>query len=184
MIDLFESFGSESSMSKMMLTVTFLELHMGDVVRAENTYLNCHLNNSVYIKCKECEVADLYVLAFKRQDITKLDEAKSHTQINYLDKEIQSIARNLSLFRTKPGYSVPDDTNYNKAAEQISRDMSNLMKSTTKYPDIAQESTSVSTDRNETVIVNNEDVDEFSEDIVPQTSAPEENFDDDEIDLS
>ena len=108
MIDLFQGFGSESSLCKMMLTVTLLELHGGDVVRAEQTYLNSHLNNSVYIKSKECEVADLYVLAFKRQDITKLDEAKGHMQLNYLDAEIQAIARNLSLFRTRPDYNPHD----------------------------------------------------------------------------
>jgi hypothetical protein len=107
MIDLFQGFGSDSSLCKMMLTVTLLELHGGDVVRAENTFLNSHLNNAVYIKSKECEVADLFVLAFKRQDITKLDEAKTHMQLNYLDSEIQPIARNLSLFRTRSDYKPP-----------------------------------------------------------------------------
>lgn len=127
MIDIFEAFGSESSMCKMMLTITFLELHMGDVVRAENTFLNVHLNNSFYTKSKECEVADLYVMAFKRQDITKLDEAKSHVQINYLDKEIQVIAKNLSLFRTKPDYKVSiEGPTYSTAAEQISKDLQSI----------------------------------------------------------
>jgi hypothetical protein len=130
MIDIFEAYGTESSMCKMMLTLTLLELYTGDVVRAENTYLNTHLNNPIYARSKECELADLYVMAFKRQDITKLDEAQQHVQINYLDKEVQALAKKLSLFRTKQGYVVEEETQYNQEADQLTKEMAALMKDT------------------------------------------------------
>lgn len=167
MIDIFEAYGTESSMCKMMLTVTLLELHTGDVVRAENTYLNTHLNNSMYARSKECELADIFVMAFKRQDVTKLDEAQQHPQINYLDKEIQSIAKKLSLFQTKADYVTEEEAQYTQEADILAKEMSSLMKSAGASQTIDSEN----------VHVAYEDINEFADE--DDTSGKN-----DEIDLS
>lgn len=108
MVDIFEAYGSESSMCKMMLTVTFLQLTMGDVVAADQTFLQDHLNNRVYIKSKECELAEDYINAFKMQDIEKLESAQRAIHMNYLDKEVQVLGKKLTLLKIRKEYEQPN----------------------------------------------------------------------------
>jgi hypothetical protein len=56
-----------------------------------------HLSSSAYLKANESKLAEDFIMAFKQMDIDMLDAAqKSHLLIN-LDREIQGIARSLSL---------------------------------------------------------------------------------------
>ena len=101
MVDLFEAFESESSMCKMMFSITVLTLSSGDVVKAEQVYLQQHLNSSTYINSKECKMADDFILAFKNYDLDLLDKALACPDLNYVDREIQKIARRLSFLNSK-----------------------------------------------------------------------------------
>jgi hypothetical protein len=92
------AFDIESNMCKAMASITVLELTMGDVVQAQQTYLQVHLSNSQYIKSKECEMSDLLVMACHQQDMDLLDQAKSHPQLHFMDFEIQKLVKNISLF--------------------------------------------------------------------------------------
>lgn len=40
-------------------------------------------------------------MAFQNHDIDTLEKGKMHVQLNYLDKEVQRLAKNLSFFATK-----------------------------------------------------------------------------------
>lgn len=53
------------------------------------------------MRSKECEVADLFITAFSSNDIETLDKAKKSVQINYLDREVQAIARKISLLASE-----------------------------------------------------------------------------------
>ena len=97
MIVLFQAFGSDNSMTKIMLAITILYLTLGDVVKAEQTYLQEHLNNSTYLNSKECKLADELIMAFKNFDVELLDKTLSSPDLNYIDREIQSLARKLTL---------------------------------------------------------------------------------------
>jgi hypothetical protein len=105
MVPLFTAFDLESGVCKFLASVTVLQLHGGDVVKAQQTYLQEHLNIPMYMRSKECEFIDELVLACVNQDDDALDKAKMHPQVNYLDKEIQKLVKELSLFSMIEGGS-------------------------------------------------------------------------------
>ncbi len=49
MADIFLAFENESSMCKMFLTITLIQLTLGDAVQAQQTYLQEHLNSNTYL---------------------------------------------------------------------------------------------------------------------------------------
>jgi tetratricopeptide (TPR) repeat protein len=94
---LYLAFDLQSGMCKMMLAVTLIQLQQGDLVGADNTFLQKHLNNSVYLKSNESAVAESFLNAFKNYDIEALDKARSPTSVMYVDPDFQDFARNLSF---------------------------------------------------------------------------------------
>ena len=52
----------------------------------------------MYLKSKECELADTLILAFQSSDREKLEQAKRSVEMNYLDVEMQRMGRSLVLF--------------------------------------------------------------------------------------
>lgn len=52
----------------------------------------------MYLKSKECELADSLILAFQSSDREKLEQAKRSVEMNYLDVEMQKMGRSLVLF--------------------------------------------------------------------------------------
>ena len=62
MISVFEAFDLEASLCKTMVAVSILHLSIGDVVQAQNVYLQEHLSNAQYIRSKECELADMLIM--------------------------------------------------------------------------------------------------------------------------
>ena len=100
MIALFRGFGTDNSMMKTMLAITILQLTLGDVVKAEQTHLQDHFNNSAYLNSKECKLADDFIIAFKNFDVELLDQTQTAPDLNYVDREIQNLARKLT-FKSK-----------------------------------------------------------------------------------
>lgn len=100
MISLFRGFGSDNSMTKTMLAITVLQLTVGDVVKAEQTHLQEHFNNSTYLNSKECKLADEFIMAFKNFDGELLVQTQAAPDLNYVDREIQNLARKLT-FKSK-----------------------------------------------------------------------------------
>eukprot|EP00981_Chlorochromonas_danica_P002020 scaffold413_cov176-Ochromonas_danica.AAC.16 len=98
MAQVFGAMEIEGSMCKCFLTETVAQLALGDTVAAQQTFLQQHLNNTAYMRSKECEVADLLILAFNNSDIDQLDKAKMHPHIAFLDREVQNVLRGLDLF--------------------------------------------------------------------------------------
>jgi hypothetical protein len=150
MVRVFAAFEMESSMCKAMCAVTVIQLTMGDVVQAEQTFLQEHLNNKQYLNSQECRLAETFINAIKNHDLDKvsesagtivftfisytesstalrkesysyssiialtrhrhrvrvfmqLDEALLCNDLNYLDKEIITLAKRLSVFGSSSG---------------------------------------------------------------------------------
>ena len=118
---LFEAFQTESSMCKAMLSTTIILLSLGDIVKAEQIYLQEHLNNSTYLNSKECKLADEFILAFKNYDIELLEKTQASPSLNYIEREIQDLARKLSLLSVK--------TEGERSLNKISKEMSKMMSS-------------------------------------------------------
>lgn len=98
MVQLFSAFELESAANKALLSITALQLTLGDAVAAQQTYLQEHLSSAQYLRSKECEMADLLVLAFTNRDLDQLDKAKLHSHLPYLDRELQNLIRDLDIF--------------------------------------------------------------------------------------
>lgn len=103
MVDIFEAHGSDSSMCKTMAGITILQLYLGDIVLADRTFMQVHLNNSAYCKSFECALAEDFIGAFKDHDADKLEATQSSHRLAYLDRDIQVLAKKLSIFnKPKP----------------------------------------------------------------------------------
>lgn len=104
MCDMFQSFELDSSACKMMLTVTILHLHLGDVILAEQTMLNDHFGSKDYLASKECEVAEEFIQSFKMADVDRLQATQAMVQLNYLEFcPVIQMAKKLSIFQSDDG---------------------------------------------------------------------------------
>ena len=124
MIIVFDAFDSELSMCKTMASVTIIQLATGDIIAADRTFLD-HLGNNHYINSKECRLAESFVMAIKLSDIDALDKAQRCVDLNYLEREIQILAKNLSIFGFDTDYVA--ETSGTAALDQISKDMNDLL---------------------------------------------------------
>jgi hypothetical protein len=66
---IFEAFESDVSLCKMLVSITLIQLAVGDVRQADQTFLNEHLNNSNYMRSKECALAELFIRAMKSREV-------------------------------------------------------------------------------------------------------------------
>lgn len=106
MADIGQAFQMESTFHKALASETFLTLIMtADVLQAQQVHLS-HFSHSDYLPSKECEVADLFIVAIQTQDSDKFDEARRHPQLNYFDAQLAQILRyQLSLENLVEGVS-------------------------------------------------------------------------------
>jgi hypothetical protein len=115
MCDMFQSFELESSACKMMLTVTIMQLHLGDVILAEQTMLNDHFGSKDYLASKECEVAEELIQSFKMADVDRLETTQAMVQLNYLEfNPVIQMAKRLSIFQSDEGNG--NDESYSSAS--------------------------------------------------------------------
>jgi hypothetical protein len=118
LVVLFQAFQTESSMCKIMFAISVLLLSKGDVVKAEQVYLQEHLNNSQYISSKECALAEDFIMSFKHLDMEKLAAAQASTTLIYVDRDVQDYARRLSLLTSK--------TQVERNLDKLSHEMNSL----------------------------------------------------------
>jgi NMD protein affecting ribosome stability and mRNA decay len=101
LVTLYEAMQTQSSAFKTLFSVTILLLSKGDVVSADHTYLQEHLNNAQYISSRECALAEDFITAFKNYDSERLAVAQASSTLHFMDREIIEYARRLSLFTAK-----------------------------------------------------------------------------------
>eukprot|EP00428_Durinskia_dybowskii_P068340 CAMPEP_0170390222 /NCGR_PEP_ID=MMETSP0117_2-20130122/19029_1 /TAXON_ID=400756 /ORGANISM="Durinskia baltica, Strain CSIRO CS-38" /LENGTH=500 /DNA_ID=CAMNT_0010646249 /DNA_START=46 /DNA_END=1548 /DNA_ORIENTATION=- len=88
----------DSSAFKVLASVTVIQLAQGDSVKAQQTYLQEHMNIPGYLQSRECVLADDLTMAFSSEDLDKLDKAKRSPEMHYLDYEVQQLGKALTLF--------------------------------------------------------------------------------------
>jgi len=96
MVRLYRAFEQEGSVSKMLVAVTVVQLHMRDVVSADQTFLE-HLGEKGYTMSKECEVAESFLTAVKTLDADSLKALQRSELMQYLDRDVQPLAASLTL---------------------------------------------------------------------------------------
>lgn len=106
MVDVLVALEMEPTICKTMATITLLQLTLGDVVAADRTFLD-YLGNSMYIKSKECRLAETFLMAMKNYNIEMLDSAQASEDLFLLEKDVIVIAKGLSVMGEN-NFEVPD----------------------------------------------------------------------------
>jgi len=185
---LFEAFDMESAMCKAMCSVTIIQLSMNDTVSADHTFLD-HLSNKQYIVSRECRLAESFIMAMKSHDLDMLDEAHKNPDLNYLDREVTILAKNLSLYANNEGVKKK---NKEKNAEKELQDMADLVEEDLKDMMVMAPKDVTEGDQEEEECYSNnkqsnlhEEYDSNKERIEDNNGDDEdENEDEDELDLS
>ena len=96
----------ETSMCKIFCAITILQLLMKDVASADETHLQEHLNESIYLTSKESEIAENLLTAFKTADTELLMSSTTGQNMFFLDQEVQFIIKRLNLSGIKAPETV------------------------------------------------------------------------------
>ena len=136
MVQLLSGFEMEGAMCKTMCAITIIQLSMGDIVQADATFLQDHLNSKQYIVSKECRLAEEFITAIKTHDVDKMDAVLSSTDLNYLEpREVILLSKKLSVFSSTDTATASSSSSGSaglekqlyRAADQVARDMEDLM---------------------------------------------------------
>ena len=117
MVDVLVALEMEPTICKTMATITLLQLTLGDVVAADRTFLD-YLGNNMYIKSKECRLAESFLMAMKNYNIEMLDSAQASEDLFLLEKDAIVIAKGLSVMGEN-NFEVPDN--------DVNNDIDNLI---------------------------------------------------------
>jgi len=117
MVDILIALEMEPTICKTMATITLLQLTQGDVVAADRSFLD-YLGNSMYIKSKECRLAESFLMAMKNYNIEMLDNAQASEDLYLLEKDAIVIAKALSIMGEN-NFEVPEN--------DVNNDINNLI---------------------------------------------------------
>jgi len=85
------------SLFKAYLTETILQLAMGDVVAADKTFMDVHLQNTSYLSSRECELAEELIRAIKSFDQDSLENLKKSRVLANVDPVIRELVQSLKV---------------------------------------------------------------------------------------
>jgi hypothetical protein len=85
------------SLFRALLSTTVLQLALGDIVAADKTYMEVHLQLTSYLRSDECKVAEDLITAIKNFDGEALDLAKKDRMVKYLDPKISELVMSLQV---------------------------------------------------------------------------------------
>lgn len=90
------------SLARSYCAETILALALGDVVAAEKTFVEVHLQNSTYLTARECKLAEDLIRAIKSSDVEVLDLARdvngeNRSALSNLDTSLRTIVSGLKI---------------------------------------------------------------------------------------
>merc|ERR1711982_219063 len=87
------------SLHRAYLTETILQLTLKDVMGADKTFLEVHLQKNSYLSSRECKLAEDLIRAVKSMDCNELDTAKleNRSALANLDPSVRLLVMNLRL---------------------------------------------------------------------------------------
>lgn len=124
-LPIFEFTKSDSTLTKMMVNITILQLLNKDIVAADETYVQKFLSNSLFINSSECELAEDLINAFKFDDIDKLESIQNGHRLSFLERDIIIIVRGFSL-TTKNTSTSNKNNNNNKNKKNNNQEEENI----------------------------------------------------------
>ena len=110
------------------LAVTTVQLCLGDVVAADRTYMDVHLQVTSYLYTDFCKLAEEAIMAVKNMDTESLSRAKSDPLLNRVECSISDIFQKIQISgraagqasKVKKDVKVEDD-DADKLAEEMER---------------------------------------------------------------
>lgn len=91
---------STISLARAYVTETILTLAMGDVVAAEQAFLNKHLQNNYYLQSRECKLAEDLIRAIQTRNAQELHDARTtgnKSAMSNLNISIRNLTHKLQL---------------------------------------------------------------------------------------
>ncbi len=113
-----------TSLHKAYCAQTILELGIGDVVRADRSYLD-HLQDTEYLRADEAQIAEDLIRSFKMNDPALLETTLANHKLTFLDPPIVQLARSLAI-QHDFAVEVPTAEDSSKTAQSSVGDASTL----------------------------------------------------------
>jgi len=90
------------SLSRAYVAETILTLALGDVVAADNFFMQVHLQRNSYLESRECKLAEDLIRAVKERDVDELDEARgaeggNRAAMGNLDMVMRGVVKGLRI---------------------------------------------------------------------------------------
>jgi len=104
-----ESGFSTISLSRAYVTETILQLALGDIVAADKTFMEVHLQNTQYLSSRECQLAEDLIRAIKDYDQEALQAAKTNRALASVDPAIRQVASTLQVSGKAPRKKIVAD---------------------------------------------------------------------------
>lgn len=117
MVELFAAQELEASANKARACVVLLALQLGDVVAADQAFLE-HLSDSRYLKSVDCRITEEYLMAFKFSDPGRLESAQKHADNYVFEREMQEVLRAMTLRAKTKTKARPKEEEAEKEAEK------------------------------------------------------------------
>ena len=121
-LPIFEFTKSDSTLTKMMVNITVLQLLNKDIVAADETYVQTFLGNSLFMNSSECELAEDLINAFKFDDIEKLESVQSGHRLAFLERDMINIVRTFTLTTKSSSFSNNNINNGGNNQEEENND--------------------------------------------------------------
>merc|ERR1712087_968664 len=88
------------SLSRAYLNETFLQIAMNDIVAADKTFMEVHLQRNSYLSSRECKLAEDLIRAFKSMDYDALEACKLENRhaLAHLDPTLRNLVLELRIF--------------------------------------------------------------------------------------
>jgi hypothetical protein len=111
------------SLARSYCAETILALALGDVVAADKTFLEVHLQNSTYLTARECKLAEDLIRAIKSSDIEALESARdvsgeNRSALSNLDTSLRTVVSGLKISGVA---KVPSNTDGGRSADKAQK---------------------------------------------------------------
>ena len=156
---------------------------MGDVVAADKTFIEVHLQNTGYLSSRECELAEDLIRAIKWFDHGALEQVKSSRALANVDPVIRDLVQTLQISgkaRKKPLEKVASAASWTATAAVS--ELGSTISCLTALP--SQSEQHLEGEKLQTSLqANYNEMDELMGEMGLDNSDDEEQADDDDIDL-
>ncbi|GMH60141.1 hypothetical protein TrST_g8370 [Triparma strigata] len=87
---------STSTLYKTYFTTSIVQISLGDIVAAEKTYMEKHLQRDSYLPTDECRIAEDMIRAVKDFDSDKVESLKKERKVNNMDVFVRSLVMEIT----------------------------------------------------------------------------------------